>query len=171
MIPAIIYIIAVLVANYTATLFIPLPIFGKVAVGTLVFGVTFDQRDRLHHYRGRKAVYITVAITAFLAVLESYFLKVPGRIILASLIAIVIAEAADTEIYQNAIRRPWLERVIRSNAVSIPLDTIIFNCIAFAGVFSQIELISIIFGETVIKVIISGIVAFWKVKEKEISQL
>ncbi len=171
MIPAIIYIIAVLIANYTATLFIPLPIFGKVAVGTLVFGVTFDQRDRLHHYRGRKAVYITVAITAFLAVLESYFLKVPGRIILASLIAIVIAEAADTEIYQNAIRQPWLERVIRSNAVSIPLDTIIFNCIAFAGVFSQIELISIIFGETVTKVIISGIVAFWKVKEKEISQL
>lgn len=169
MIPAIIYIIAVLVANYTATWFIPLPIFGKVAVGTLVFGVTFDQRDRLHHYRGRKAVYITVAITAFLAVLESYFLKVPGRIIFASLIAIVIAEAADTEIYQNAIQRPWLERVIRSNAVSIPLDTIIFNCIAFAGVFSQIELVSIIFGETITKVIISGIVAFWKVKDKKTS--
>ncbi|MCJ8280034.1 MAG: VUT family protein [Rivularia sp. ALOHA_DT_140] len=154
-------------ANYTATWFIPLPIFGKVAVGTLVFGVTFDQRDRLHHYRGRKAVYLTVVITAFLAVLESYFLKVPERIILASLIAIVIAEAADTEIYQNAIQRPWLERVIRSNAVSIPLDTIIFNCIAFAGVFSEIELVSIIFGETITKVIISGIIAFWKVKDKE----
>jgi len=170
MISAIIYIIAVLIANYTATWFIPLPIFGKVAVGTLVFGVTFDQRDRLHHYRGRKAVYLTVAITAFLAVLESYFLKVPARIILASLIAIVVAEAADTEIYQNAIQRPWLERVIRSNAVSIPIDTIIFNCMAFAGVFSNMELVSIIFGETITKVIISGIVAFWKVKEKDISQ-
>ena len=169
MISAIIYIIAVLIANYTATWFIPLPIFGKVAVGTLVFGVTFDQRDRLHHYRGRKAVYLTVAITAFLAFLESYFLKVPGRIILASLIAIVIAEAADTEIYQNAIQRPWLERVIRSNAVSIPLDTVIFNCMAFAGVFSNMELVSIIFGETITKVIISGIVAFWKVKDKETS--
>lgn len=170
MISAIIYIIAVLVANYTATWFIPLPIFGKVAVGTLVFGVTFDQRDRLHHYRGRKAVYATVAITAFLAILESYFLEVPGRIILASLLAIVIAEAADTEIYQNAIQRPWLERVIRSNAISIPLDTVIFNCIAFAGVFSKIELLSIIFGETITKAIISGVVAFWKVKDKETSQ-
>lgn len=169
MISACIYIIAVLVANFTATWFIPLPIFGKVAVGTLVFGITFDQRDRLHHYYGRKAVYLTVGITALLAVLESYFLGVPGRIILASLIAIVIAEAADTEIYQNAIKRPWLERVIRSNAVSIPLDTIIFNCIAFAGVFSRLELVSIIFGETVTKVLVSGIVAFWKVKEQETS--
>jgi len=33
-----IYIIAVLVANYTATWFIPLPVFGMVSVGTLVFG-------------------------------------------------------------------------------------------------------------------------------------
>ena len=165
MISAYIYIIAVLVANYTATWFIPLPIFGKVAVGTLVFGVTFDQRDRLHHYKGRKAVYVTIAITAFLAVLESYFLGVSGRVILASLLAIFIAEAVDTEIYQNAIQRPWLERVIRSNAVSIPLDTIIFNCIAFIRVFSKIELISIIFGEIVIKSLVAGVVAFWKVKD------
>ena len=170
MISAIIYIIAVLVANYTATWFIPLPIFGKIAVGTLVFGVTFDQRDRLHHYRGRRAVYMTVGITAFLAVLESYFLEVPGRIILASLLAIIVAEAADTEIYQNAIQRPWLERVFRSNIISIPLDTIIFNCIAFAGIFSEIELLSIIFGEIIAKAIISGIVAFWKVKDNEVSK-
>ncbi len=72
--------------------------------------------------------------------------------------------------YQNAIQRPWLERVIHSNAVSIPLDTIIFNCMAFGGIFSNIEMVSIIFGETITKAIIGGIVAFWKVKEKETSQ-
>ena len=43
-----IYIVAVLAANYTATWFIPLPIFGMVSVGTLIFGVTFTQRDRVH---------------------------------------------------------------------------------------------------------------------------
>ena len=45
-----IYITAVLVANYTATWFIPLPVFGLVSVGTLVFGVTFTQRDRVHRF-------------------------------------------------------------------------------------------------------------------------
>ncbi|GAB1542300.1 VUT family protein [Scytonema sp. NUACC21] len=165
MIPAVIYTITVLLANYTATWFLPLPIFGQVAVGTLFFGLTFDQRDRLHHNRGRKAVYVVIGITAFLSVLESYFLKVPGRIIFASLVAIVLSEAADTEIYQKVIQRPWLERVARSNAVSIPLDSTIFNCIAFVGVFPAIEILSLIFGEVVVKSLISGLVAFWKVRE------
>jgi hypothetical protein len=49
------YIAAVLAANYTATWFIPLPIFGMLSVGTLIFGITFTQRDRVHRY-GRKAV-------------------------------------------------------------------------------------------------------------------
>ena len=57
----IIYIVAVLVANYTATWFIPLPIFGMVSVGTLVFGITFTQRDRVHRY-GRKVVYLMIFI-------------------------------------------------------------------------------------------------------------
>ena len=41
---AIIYITAVLLANLTATWFVPLPLFGQVAVGTFVFGFTFTQR-------------------------------------------------------------------------------------------------------------------------------
>jgi hypothetical protein len=85
------YIIAVLVANYTATWFIPLPIFGLVSVGTLVFGVTFTQRDRVHRF-GRKRVYLMIFIAAVGMVLESLFLGVDWRIIAASFIAIVLSE-------------------------------------------------------------------------------
>ena len=45
---ALIYILATLGANYTAAWFIPLPVFGQVAFGTFIFGITFTQRDRLH---------------------------------------------------------------------------------------------------------------------------
>jgi uncharacterized PurR-regulated membrane protein YhhQ (DUF165 family) len=45
---ALIYILATLGANYTAAWFIPFPIFGQVAVGTFIFGITFTQRDKLH---------------------------------------------------------------------------------------------------------------------------
>jgi hypothetical protein len=48
LINAAIYILATLGANYTATWFIPFPVFGQVAVGTFIFGLTFTQRDRLH---------------------------------------------------------------------------------------------------------------------------
>ena len=158
MIDALIYIVATLAANYTAAWFIPLPIFGLVSVGTLAFGVTFTQRDKVHH-RGRKAVYVMIGVAALLNVLESLVLGVSGRIILASFGAIVLAEAADTEVYQRLIKRPWIQRVAGSNAVSIPIDTVLFTCVAFAGVFPVSMLISIIFGDIVLKAVISSLVA------------
>ena len=160
-----IYIIAVLIANYTATWFIPLPLFGMVSVGTLVFGITFTQRDRVHKY-GRKSVYLMIFIAAIGMVLESLFLGVEWRIIIASFIAIVLSETADTEIYQNLIKRSWMERVIGSNLVSIPLDSILFNIIAFYGVFAYGMLVAIIFGEIVAKFATGFIAALWRTRDK-----
>jgi len=159
MLDALIYIAATLAANYTAAWFIPLPIFGLISIGTLFFGVTFTQRDRVHH-RGRKAVYTMIFVAAVLNSLMSILLNVSWRIILASFTAIVLAETADTEVYQKLIRRPWLQRVAGSNAVSIPMDSALFTFIAFAGVFPVTKMLAIIFGDVVLKAIISGLVAF-----------
>lgn len=160
----IIYIVAVLVANYTATWFIPLPIFGMVSVGTLVFGITFTQRDRVHRY-GRKAVYLMIFIAAVGMVFESLFLSVPWRIITASFIAIILSETADTEVYHRLLRRPWMQRVIGSNLVSIPLDSVLFNVIAFAGVFEPGMLVAIIFGEIVAKFATGVVAALWRSRD------
>lgn len=158
---ALIYILATLGANYTAAWFIPLPVFGQVAFGTFIFGITFTQRDRLHA-AGRRWVYGTIAIAALANVLLSGFLGVPMRIILASFLAIVLAETADTEIYQKLIRYPWLLRVTGSNAVSVPLDTLLFTLIAFGGVLPTAEIISLLFGETLLKYAIGALVALWR---------
>jgi uncharacterized PurR-regulated membrane protein YhhQ (DUF165 family) len=163
-----IYILAVLIANYTATWFIPLPIFGMVSVGTLVFGVTFTQRDRVHRY-GRKPVYLMIFIAAVGMVLESLFLGVDWRIIAASFIAIVLSETADTEIYQKLLHRTWMQRVIGSNLISIPLDSLLFNVIAFAGVFKPGMLAAIIFGEIVAKFVTGAIAALWRAPSDNIS--
>lgn len=160
---AIIYIAAVLVANLTATWFLPLPVFGQVAVGTFIFGFTFTQRDRMHA-RGRKFVYSVIAIAAALSAILSAFGHVPSRIILASVIAIVLAETADTEIYQRLLAKSWWHRVLTSNAVSIPLDSIFFNLVAFLGVFDARMLVSLIFGEIVVKFLVGAVAAFWKEK-------
>ena len=160
-----IYIIAVLAANYTATWFIPLPIFGMVSVGTLIFGITFTQRDRVHRY-GRRAVYAMILLAAVGMVLESLLLEVPWRIILASFIAIVLSEAADTEIYHQLLHRSWLQRVTGSNLVSIPLDSLLFNLIAFMGVFEPAMLVAIIFGEIVTKFTTGALAALWRTPPK-----
>jgi uncharacterized PurR-regulated membrane protein YhhQ (DUF165 family) len=156
-----IYIAAVLAANYTATWFIPLPVFGMVSVGTLIFGITFTQRDRVHRF-GRGPVYLMILVAAVGMVLESLFLEVEWRIILASFVAIVLSETADTEVYHRLLDRTWLQRVTGSNLVSIPLDSVLFNLIAFAGVFAPGMLTAIIFGEIVAKFTTGAVVALWR---------
>ncbi|UCF91999.1 MAG: VUT family protein [Desulfobacterales bacterium] len=159
-----IYMVAVWLANYTATWFIPLPLFGLVSIGTLIFGVTFTQRDRVHRY-GRKAVYSMIFMAAIGMVLESLLLGVAWRIIAASFIAIVLSETADTEVYQKLRHRAWVQRVAGSNLVSIPLDSLVFNLIAFAGVFAAPMLVAIIFGEIVAKFVTGAVAALWKTSD------
>ncbi len=159
MIFAIIYIAATLAANYTATWFIHFPFFGQVSIATFIFGITFTARDRVHSKLGRKNVYIMIAVAAVLNLIVTVFGGVEWRIVAASLIAIVLAETADTEIYQHFISNAWGMRVLKSNSVSIPLDSLLFNLIAFAGIFSNLEIASIIFGEIVFKGLVSAVMA------------
>jgi len=161
MIWSIVYIFAVLIANYTAIWFIPLPIFGLVAVGTLIFGITFTARDYVHGL-GRFYVYTMIVIAALASTALSLTGPVDWRIVLASVLAILISETMDTEIYQQLMSHSWLVRVTGSNLVSIPLDSTLFNVVAFAGIFTWPLLLSIVFGEIVVKFLIGFLVALWK---------
>jgi len=160
---ALIYIAATLIANYTANWFIPIPM-GQFAVGTLFFGVTFTQRDRVHKW-GKKYVYQMILLAAVLNVAMCLVLNVPSRIIAASFLAILIAESVDTEIFAALHRRSWFVRALSSNAVSIPIDTIIFTLVAFWGDLSTPEIIGLLVGDSLVKYIISFLVALWKEKE------
>lgn len=189
---AVFYTLAVLLANLTATLFLPFEIAPGtgilVSVGTLVFGLTFTQRDRMHS-KGRPFVYKVIFISAILnlAMLTSlryvwgdalldllnsrqlhWFAQATAmlmengwRVFLASFLAIIIAESADTEVYHHYRDRSWFGRVVRSNSVSIPIDSILFNLVAFAGsaFFPPIVLAKVILGEIVSKFVVGGVYA------------
>jgi hypothetical protein len=190
---ACIYICAVLAANLTATLFVPVPLWPGsemlVSVGTLIFGLTFTQRDHMHA-RGRPFVYKVILLSALLnlAVMLSFrflwgaaaaaacaardwpwleqaarmLLDSGWRVFIASFLAIVIAESADTEVYHKYLDRSWMARVLRSNAVSIPVDSVVFNLIAFAGspLFPVLLLAKVIVGEICSKYLV-GFVYAW----------
>lgn len=185
---AVIYLLAVLCAQLTATHFIPFPVFGAVAVGTFIFGVTFTQRDHMHR-KGKPFVYGVIVMSAVMSLGLLLSIRFGGgawlaflfrslewgafsewlaggyellaesswRVFVASSVAILIAEAMDTEVYHRLRNRSWLVRVTRSNAVSIPVDSILFNVIAFAGIFGNWLLVQVIFGEIVIKGLVSVI--------------
>ncbi|MFO7544012.1 MAG: VUT family protein [Trueperaceae bacterium] len=129
---AAVYVACTLLANFTLDSFIPVGDFLLLNVGTLFFGITFTQRDRIHPY-GRRAVYGVIVTAAVANVLLSASLGTPLRYVAVSFLTILLAESADTEVYQRLIRRRWLTRVAASNAVSAPLDTLLFMLLAFWG--------------------------------------
>ena len=155
-----VYVVCTLLANFTFDSFLRLPGYGLLSVGTLFFGVTFTQRDRVHGY-GRGNVYRMILAAAGLNLLLSASLGIPLRFLMAGFLAILIAEAADTEVYGRLLERSWPLRVATSNAVSIPLDSSIFTLIAFAGnsAFPPAVLIQIIFADILAKTVVGLLAA------------
>ncbi|MBN1266582.1 MAG: queuosine precursor transporter [Anaerolineales bacterium] len=154
------YIAAQILADVTSLKIITLAGFSMDA-GTLIYPITFTLRDMIHKIAGRKAARVTIvaagAFNLFMAGLFWLVSRLPydpaagaqpdwnsvlapvWRIVLASITAELIAEFADTEIYHLWVTRvtrrfQWL-RVLTSNAVSLPLDSLVFVWGAFGGVY------------------------------------
>jgi len=129
---AAVFVVCTVLANFTLDSFIPLGDFFLINVGTLFFGITFTQRDRLHRF-GRPLVYRLIAIAAGANVVAALALGTPLRYVAVSFLAIIVSESANTEVYHRLLRLRWIARVAGSNAVAAPLDTIVFTTLAFAG--------------------------------------
>lgn len=132
-----------------------------VDMGTFIYPFTFTLRDMAHKLVGKRGVRTLVvtaaAINLFMALYlglcaraapdadwgveaDARFKAVLGpvwRIVIASIVAEVVSELADTEVYHwfrsKTPRFQWA-RVLLSNAVSIPLDNLVFSLGAFVGV-------------------------------------
>lgn len=145
--------------------------------GTLVYPLTFTLRDMVHKVAGVKATRVLILAAAGINVvmaglfwlvsvmkpdmsvgLQAEFGKVLApvwRITLASIVAEVVAEMIDTEVYRIWVekvtkRYQWL-RVLISNAFSIPIDSLIFVWIAFGGVLPKEVIWSIFLANVVVK--------------------
>jgi uncharacterized PurR-regulated membrane protein YhhQ (DUF165 family) len=153
------YVLAILLANLTLDRFIQLPAFGLLSVGTLFFAAVFTLRDRIHRAGGLHAVYVAIALALMVNVAAAVWLDTPMRFIGASFLAILVSELADTVVYQRLIRRSWWTRVLASNAVSVPLDSVIFTLLAFYGDMSTREMTEIVFADVIAKFVIAALFA------------
>ncbi len=145
--------------------------------GTFIYPITFTLRDLVHKTVGRKGA-VTVVIAAAVINLLMAFLfwivaKLPGdpsvgdqsafarvltpvwRIVIASIIAEVVSELLDTEIYHIWVtkittRFQWM-RVLFSNSLSVPTDSLIFVWLAFGGVYSTAVVWSIFLSNIILK--------------------
>ncbi|MXZ22326.1 MAG: queuosine precursor transporter [Caldilineaceae bacterium SB0665_bin_25] len=131
-----------------------------VDMGTFVYPVTFTLRDLVHKTLGKRNAQVLIVAAAVINLGMVLYLmwsaSVPSapesfgaaefsaifaplwRIVCASIIAELVSELVDTEIYHLFVSRvttryQWL-RVLVSNSVSVPIDNLLFVLIAFSPV-------------------------------------
>ena len=188
-----IYVAAQLLSDI-ASLKITLIAGFSMDAGTFIYPLTFTIRDLIHKRLGKTAartvIILAAGVNLFMALFFHFTAWLPQdpswgmgqafsavlgpvwRIVIASIVAEVFSELLDTEIYhlwQSRItkRYQWL-RVLSSNAVSIPVDSLIFCWIAFGFVLPHNVVWSVFYANVIVKgaVTILSLPTIYLVKEK-----
>lgn len=131
-----------------------------VDMGTFIYPITFTLRDLVHKVLGKRNAQTLIVCAALVNLSMVLYLMwsagVPSdpnsfggpefslvfaplwRIVVASIVAELVSELLDTEVYHWFVtkitrRWQWL-RVLVSNSISVPIDNVIFVLIAFSPI-------------------------------------
>lgn len=171
-----VYLASTMIANVASLRIVE--VWGwSLDAGTFIYPITFTLRDLIHKVAGKAAARAAIFAGAGVNLLMAgYFwltaqmhpdmlvgpqeewVKVLGpqwRIVFASIIAMIIAELIDTAVYGKWVEKfkhkyQW-GRVLSSNAISSPLDSLVFTLIAFYGIVPNAVLFSIFWSMVWIK--------------------
>lgn len=148
-----------------------------VDMGTFIYPVTFTLRDVVHKVLGKKNAQLLIITAGGINVVMAGYLmwaaSVPSdpgwglgaefsailapvwRIVLASILAEVVSELLDTEIYswfvEKITRKYQWARVLTSNGLSVPVDNLIFSVGAFGWLLPWTVVWQIFFFNLVVK--------------------
>lgn len=130
------YLAAIVAANLSSTHFGP---EASIYNAFFLIGLILTTRDKLHDLWGRnrfRNMALLIAGGSALSYVAALTIgagppDIVARIALASCAAFVVAESADTVLYQLIRKRPWLERANTSNLLGAALDSAVFVSIAF----------------------------------------
>lgn len=151
--------------------------------GTFIYPITFTLRDLAHKVLGLKGVRVliitAVAINLFMSLFFWFVstlqpdtaagssdvwgkvLSPVWRITIASVLSQLVAELVDTEVYRVWVDRitrryQWM-RVLVSNSISVPLDSLTFSFMAFYGTMPIESVWGIFWANVIIKMLITFI--------------
>jgi uncharacterized integral membrane protein (TIGR00697 family) len=166
----------------------------SIDAGTFIYPITFTLRDLVHKRLGKSAartvIIVAAGVNLFMALFFQFVAWLPEdtawgrggefaailgpvwRIVIASIIAEVVAELIDTEVYHfwvsRVTRRYQWTRVLISNGISIPVDSLIFCWGAFGFALPASVVWSIFFANIILKsmVTIVSLPGIYLVKER-----
>lgn len=148
-----------------------------VDMGTFIYPITFTLRDVIHKVLGKRNAQLLIVTAGGINLLMAGYLmwaaSVPSdpewglgaafsailapvwRIVIASIVAEVVSELLDTEIYawfvEKVTRKYQWARVLISNSLSVPVDNLIFAVGAFGWLLPWAVVWQIFFFNLVVK--------------------
>ncbi|MFA5995499.1 MAG: queuosine precursor transporter [Patescibacteria group bacterium] len=173
------YVAFQLFANILSTKICLLPLLNlAVDGGTIIYPFTFTLRDFVHKTWGKHSARQVVIIAGLLNIVMAVLFWLIGimpadptwlnqdaynvilapvwRITVASVIAQIISELVDTEIFSIAYKKFGdMLGVLFSNSISLLIDSVLFSIIAFAGMMPFNIVLQIILTNILIKLVIS----------------
>jgi uncharacterized integral membrane protein (TIGR00697 family) len=191
------FYIAAQIISDVASLKIAVLLGMSVDAGTFIYPITFTLRDLVHKRLGKRAARLVIVlaggINLFMAAYFAFSAWLPGdpswgltrefsrvlgpvwRIVIASIAAEIVSELVDTEMYHLWVTRvsrahQW-GRVLFSNAVSVPLDSLIFCWGAFGGLLPSRTVWSIFLANLLLKGVVTvlSIPGIYLVRERTAS--
>jgi uncharacterized integral membrane protein (TIGR00697 family) len=161
--------------------------------GTFIYPITFTLRDLAHKAVGLKGVRVLIISAAVINLFMSFYFwfvaqltpdQIAGssdawgnvlapvwRITVASIVAELVSEFTDTEVYRFWVEKvttkyQWM-RVLTSNAISVPIDSIIFAFLAFYATMPTSAVMEIFWGNVIVKGIVTliGLPLIYLVRE------
>ena len=157
-----------------------------------IYSITFTWRDLIHKQLGKRAAITTILLTGAINLIAALYFQwvvilpaetswaisggqkaweflfaIQIKIVIASILAQIFSELADTYTYEYwtlgiGKGKPQWTRVVISNAISIPVDSVLFPLIAFSGIVNAAGITQMIWTGIAMKAIITVLV-FWTI--------
>jgi uncharacterized PurR-regulated membrane protein YhhQ (DUF165 family) len=124
----VLYLLSIAAANVLTAKYNPIPLHGGAILlpaGSFLAGATFVLRDLVQTKHGRKTAYHAIFGAFILSIALSMALGDTAFVSLASLLAFVVSETADTEIFSRS-KRSFVWRVLASGIIGGTIDSVIF---------------------------------------------
>jgi uncharacterized PurR-regulated membrane protein YhhQ (DUF165 family) len=122
---AISYILSIIIANILVDYFGIVNFLGLTfPAGVVLVGLTFSFRDFVQKYWGTWKIWFFIIIAAFITLFMNW------QLALASVSAFIVAETIDWLIF-TITKKDFVQRILLSNTLSTPLDSILFVFLAF----------------------------------------
>lgn len=185
-----VYIFMSLVANVAATKVMYLG--KLVMDAGIIYSLTFTWRDLIHKQLGKRIALTTIYLSAIVNVLAALYFQlvvffppeaqwaaaggqiawkfifgIQLRVVLGSVLAMVVSEIVDTQVYHYWTTgygkdKPQFFRVLVSNGIAVPVDSLIFPIVAFLGVVDW-NIIWIMFVTNILVKFAITLASFWMI--------